>query len=85
MAAVTAEGPLLSAVTAHDAGPTVEPAVLSTNPPISPPQKIEVVIPPRQSSAEEFQRFPELDIDNEPIEPAYYYENMGIPVFTPVN
>jgi hypothetical protein len=49
-------------------------------------KKFEVVVPQRKTSLEEFQRFPEEEAedDGEVIEPAYFYEGGGIPVFTPV-
>lgn len=44
----------------------------------------EVLIGKPAINRDEFERFPELE-DIGPIEPAYYYEDSGIPVFTPVN
>jgi hypothetical protein len=57
----------------------------------SPAKKFEVAVPPRTASLNEFQKFPEEDeetkdddVDDEPIEPAYYSQGTAIPVFTPV-
>ena len=56
-----------------------------------PPSKaFEVVVPPPSSPHNEFKKYPEIDAaveeesEGEDIEPAFYYEDMGIPVFTPV-
>lgn len=58
-----------------------------TSPPVAPAPSapnFEVVIDKPDINREDFERFPELE-DIGPIEPAYYYEDMGIPVFTPVS
>jgi hypothetical protein len=47
------------------------------------PSRLEVVVPLLKGSNDEFEKFPEIDND-EVIEPAYYYDNLGIPVFKPV-
>jgi hypothetical protein len=56
----------------------------------SPAKKFEVAVPQRTASLNEFQKFPDEeeetkdDVDDEPIEPAYYSQGTAIPVFTPV-
>lgn len=48
--------------------------------------KFEVVVDSKVENPEEYVTLPKIedDLDDEVIEPAYYYENMGVPVFTPV-
>lgn len=83
-AAIAVGGPLQQAVTAVDKEPPLSlPPEEKEMAASSPGANFEIVPPKRTGGADEFEAFPD-DVLEEVIEPAYYYENSGIPVFTPV-